>query len=104
MMIISFQSNLHHYPYGYQKWRSSTPSSIDPNYSQQQQKVGDQNQSNQYNSNPSFQQDSNRKSQSAYAKVNDITFSKIVEVFQEVMNVLCNQNFSHYNFVLNRTC
>ena len=81
MMILSFQSNLHHYPYGYQKWRSSTPSSIDPNYSQQQQKVGDQNQNNQYNSNPSFQQDSNRKSQSAYAKVKDITFSNIVEVF-----------------------
>ena len=79
MMIISFQSNLHHYPYGYQKWRSSTPSSIDPNYSQQQQKVGVQNQNNQYNSNPSYQQDSNRKSQSAYAKVRNFTFSNIVE-------------------------
>jgi len=78
---------LHHYPYGYQKWRSSTPSSIDPNFSQQQ-KVGVQNQNNQYNSNPSnnqynsisssYQQDSNKKSQSAYAKrINAFRHSRV---------------------------
>merc|ERR1719322_564541 len=75
---LDLKSNLHHYPYGYQKWRSSTPSSIDPNYSQQQQKIGDQNQNNQYNSNPSYQQDSNRKSQSAYAKrINAFRHSRV---------------------------
>ena len=68
------QSNLHHYPYGYQKWRSSTPDpnsgSINPNYSQQQ-KVGAQNQNSLYTSNQAYQQDSGSKSQSAYAKVRE---------------------------------
>merc|ERR1712218_43299 len=74
---LKLKSNLHHYPYGYQKWRSSTPSSIDPNYSQQQ-KAGAQNQNTLYTSNRSVQQDSSRKSQSAYAKrINAFRHSRV---------------------------
>ena len=73
------KSALHHYPFAYNPWRSSTPSSLSSNEIQSNN-IGNTNyvQPNGFgtpsvpkkqSSNLGQQQDFNRKSQSAYAKV-----------------------------------
>ena len=76
---------MHHYPYGFQKWRSSTPSTVSQS-NVQSGKIGNENQLNQQNRGVEQQQDANKKLQSAYAKViqNNIVYE-----------------ISKYNFVVN---
>ena len=75
--LVIFKSSLHHYPYGYQKWRSSTPNPNDQasannvvNY--QSNQIKHQIQSNQQTYNTRQNDASSNKLQSAYAKVLDL--------------------------------
>ena len=89
---------MHHYPYGFQKWRSSTPSTVSQS-NVQSGKIGNENQLNQQNRGVEQQQDANKKLQSAYAKViqNNIVYEISKYNFllsMSMFNVLVNYKFS----------
>ena len=75
--LVIFKSSLHHYPYGYQKWRSSTPNPNDQAsannvVNDQSNQIKHQIQSNQQTYNTRQNDASSNKLQSAYAKVLDL--------------------------------
>ena len=81
--LVIFKSSLHHYPYGYQKWRSSTPNPNDQApannvVNDQSNQVKHQRQSNQQTYNTRQNDASSNKLQSAYAKVLELYQNTII--------------------------